>query len=375
MTKQLRNVFLCLLVLSIMAWSVSSTPSQVQAQSQKERLRLRELRASPSIKQTLSAIRTEIQQKGLRYKVGYTKALDKPKTKLLGDVDDPKLTPAWRRAVNERSIKLLRADEQARTAALKLDPTLRAKIPEFRLPVCSATARAFNWRDQGKVTPVQEQDCNNCWAFAAVAAYEASYLRRNGFTLDLSEQYINDCGQTDAGEDAGSCGGGLTAKALEHMAREGNVTEATVPYTATNQACTSPATPLDALAWGFVDASVEHPTTAQIKQAICTYGPVTTRMRVVSGNFFAYTENVYSEEVASDASGDGHAVVLVGWDDDLGAWLMKNSWGEDWGESGYCWIAYGSNRIGRHTAWVRAESRFYVLPKTMQLKSIPVKKK
>ncbi len=52
-------------------------------------------------------------------------------------------------------------------------------------------------------------------------------------------------------------------------------------------------------------------------------------------------------------------MVLVGWDDDRGAWLMKNSWGEDWGENGYCWIAYGSNRIGRQTAWIRAASRFY----------------
>jgi len=376
MTARWRNVFLCLLALSIMAWSVFSAPGQTQVQSQKERLRLRELSAPPAIKQTLSAMRTEIQQKGLRYKVGYTKALDKPKAKLLGDVDDPKLTVAWRRAVNRRSVELLKTDLEARTAALKTDPTLQAKMPEFKLPVCSAAYKAFNWRDQGKVTPVKEQDCGNCWAFAAVGAYEASYLLRNGVTLDLSEQYINDCGQTDASEDAGSCSGGLAAKALEHMVREGNATEAAVPYTGTNRACTNPATPQDALAWAFIDASVEHPTTQQIKQAICTYGPVTTRLRVVSGNFFAYTEGVYSENVASDTSGDGHAVVLVGWDDDRGAWLMKNSWGEDWGESGYCWIAYGSNRIGRQTAWVKAESRFYVLPRNYKLlqKIIPVKK-
>jgi len=372
MSRRWSKILLCALALGVMAWSVFSAPGQTQIQSQKERLRLRELSASPAIKQSLASMRKEIQQKGLRYKVGYTKALDRPRTKLLGDVDDPKLTPAWRRAVNERSSKLLAIDIEARTAALKANPALKARMPEFRLPVCSAASRAFNWRDQGKVTPVKVQDCNNCWAFAAVGAYEANYLIRNGVTLDISEQYINDCAQKDDGEDAGSCAGGLAAKALEHMAREGNVTETTVPYTATNQACTDPATPYDALTWGFVDPAVEHPTTQQIKQAICTYGPVATRMRVVSGNFFAYTEGVYSEEVASDASGDGHAVVLVGWDDDLGAWLMKNSW-EDWGEEGYCWIAYGSNRIGRQTSWVRAESAFYALP--LKMKAVPLKRK
>lgn len=377
MSKRWQKVFLCFLALGIITAAALSAPGQTQVQSQKERLRLRELSAPPAIKQALASMRKEIQQKGLRYKVGYTKALDKPKTKLLGDVDDPKLTPAWRRAVNERSVKLLNIDLEARTVALKANPALRAKLPELRLPVCSATYKAFNWRDLGKVTPVQEQDCNNCWAFAAAGAYEASYLLRNGVTLDISEQYLNDCAQTDAGEDAGSCTGGLAAKALEHMVREGNVSEATVPYTATNRGCASPATPLDALAWGFVDPSVEHPTTQQIKQAICTYGPVATRMRVVSDNLYAYTEGVYSEEVASDTSGGGHAVVLVGWDDDRGAWLMKNSWDEDWGEDGYCWIAYGSNRIGRQTSWVRAESAFYALPLNykLQLRAIPIKKK
>ncbi len=364
------KVFLCVLALAVFAWSAFSWPGQVQAQ--KERLRLRELNAPPAIKQTLAMMRTEIQQRSLRYKVGYTTALDKPKTRLLGDVDDPKLTAAWRRTVNQSSVMLLKRDAEAMTTALKSEPQLKAKLPEFQLPVCSATQRAFNWRDLGKVTPIKEQNCNNCWAFAAVGAYEASYLMRNGVTLDVSEQYINDCAVTDANLDAGSCSGGLAAKALEHMVREGNVSETAVPYTATNQGCTNPATPLDAVAWGFVDASVEHPTTQQIKQAICTYGPVATRMRVVSDNFFAYTEGVYEETVVSDTSGGGHAVVLVGWDDDRGAWLMKNSWGEDWGESGYCWIAYGSNRIGRHTAWVKAASRFY---KLAPLKIYPLIKK
>ncbi len=376
MSKRWLKVFLCFLALGVLAWTVVSATGQPQVQSQKERLRVRELSAPPAIKQALASMRQEIQQKGLRYKVGYTKALDKPRTKLMGDVDDPKLTPAWRRAVNVRAAKLLRVDQETQASALKLKPELKVKMPEFRLPVCSATYKAFNWRDRGKVTPVKDQDCNNCWAFAAVGAYEASYLIRNGITLDVSEQYVNDCGRKDDGEDAGSCGGGLAAKALEHMVREGNVAETAIPYTATNQACTNPATPYDAVAWGFVDPAVEHPTTQQIKQAICTYGPVATRMRVVSGNFFAYTEGVYNEAVASDASGDGHAVVLVGWDDDRGAWLMKNSW-EDWGEDGYCWIAYGSNRIGRHTSWIRAESVFYAMPMNYKLlqKALPIKRK
>jgi cathepsin L len=288
--------------------------------------------------------------------------MEKPLHLLLGDVDDPKITPAVRLKVNQKAVDLLKLDDEVRTAALKANPTLRARMPEFRLPVCSATRRAFNWRDLGKVTPVKEQTCANCWAFAAGGAYEASYLSRNGITLDISEQYINDCGLTDDATDAGSCSGGLAVKAFQHMVREGNVYETADPYTGTNQACSNPATPLDAVVWAYVDPAVDFPTTQQIKDAICAHGPVATRMRVVSDDFRAYTGLVYNEYVASDEAGGGHAVLLVGWDDDKGAWLMKNSWGTDWGEDGYCWIAYGSNRIGRHTSWIKAASRFYAIP-------------
>jgi cathepsin L len=41
-----------------------------------------------------------------------------------------------------------------------------------------------------------------------------------------------------------------------------------------------------------------------------------------------------------------HAVILCGWDDAKGAWLLKNSWGTGWGENGFMWIKYGCNKVG-----------------------------
>lgn len=58
-----------------------------------------------------------------------------------------------------------------------------------------------------------------------------------------------------------------------------------------------------------------------------------------------------------------HGVTIIGWDDSKHAWLIKNSWGTLWGdtggygtERGYMWIDYNTNNIGIATAWVDARS-------------------
>ena len=340
-------------------------------------LNQRELRAPAQIKQTLASMRQQIKRQGLKYKVGYTHAMEKPRASLLGDVDNPRITnKSERMKANEMASRILKQDAEAQAAFLKQNPTVVSKYPGIFpvKPICSASWKRFDWRTKNRLSPVREQTCGNCWAFAAVGAYEAAYKMRNGAFVDSSEQYINDCASADSGSDAGSCSGGLAVPALQHMVRVGNAKESDAPYTGTNLACTNPTTPYHAIAWGYVNPAQDFATRQQIKQALCEYGPLTTRLRVVSGNLFAYAGGVYNEPVASDSDGGGHAVVIAGWDDDAGAWLIKNSWGTDWGgdEQGYGWIGYNSNRIGRHTAWIKAKSRFYVLKPELMLQKQPV---
>ena len=58
----------------------------------------------------------------------------------------------------------------------------------------------------------------------------------------------------------------------------------------------------------------------------------------------------------------GHAIVIVGWDDNKRAWRIKNSWGTGWGEGGYAWIKYGANLIGHDTAWMQAADELFAAP-------------
>jgi hypothetical protein len=56
-----------------------------------------------------------------------------------------------------------------------------------------------------------------------------------------------------------------------------------------------------------------------------------------------YTSGVFNGSNCNQAN---HAVVVVGWDDAKSAFLMRNSWGSSWGESGYMYIKYGVNALG-----------------------------
>ena len=75
--------------------------------------------------------------------------------------------------------------------------------------------------------------------------------------------------------------------------------------------------------------------------------------------------------VFNETTGPGinHTISVVGWDDTRHAWLIKNSWGTDWGDSGFGYIGYNSNRIGRHTAWIKAASTFYSFGAIAELKA------
>jgi cathepsin L len=332
-------------------FGAGSASAQVQPYEQLE------LKAPVAVKQKLVLTRKRIQDKKLKFQVGYTYAAERGIKNITGG-KIPQVSAADARKTNALASKLVRIDDEAR---------LSAHLPNLQL-ACNPSARKWDWRRQGKVSPVKRQQCGNCWAYAAMSAFESSYLIRNAVTLDGSEQYI--VSNNDNG--AGTCDGGYSYKAIEFLVTRGTAPDSVMPDTGnTGSPNVSVETPYDGVAWGWVNESdVAHPSVQDIKTAVCEKGPVSTWIDA-GGTFGDYVSGIYDDDDDQQAGHQvgGHFVTIVGWDEDKGSWIIKNSWGQNWGETagfgserGYGFITYGTHKVGSYVSWIRAEGRDYKLP-------------
>ncbi|NIJ09936.1 C1A family cysteine protease [Saccharomonospora amisosensis] len=236
-----------------------------------------------------------------------------------------------------------RSDLPARMAeaalALEGRPVRAGHAPTPHLP------RAFDLRNvagRSYVTPVKDQgECGSCSAFGTVAALEttAAYTRgAPGLKLDLSEAHLF-FGHAAARE--AILPDGTWPDELFEDCRKLGVTFADYyPYTDDDAGALNPAwRDRVAKADGVVDLSSDP---AAIKEHIYGYGAVTACL-VVYDDLFHYTGGVYRH--TTEQTSGGHCVALIGWDDDAGCWIAKNSWGPEWGENGFLRIAYGEAYI------------------------------
>lgn len=219
-------------------------------------------------------------------------------------------------------------------------PEAAARVPVRSFEDAADLPTAFDWRGLEGTTGVRNQGgCGSCWAFAAVAQLESHVRIFDSRVLDLSEQAIVDCNTWGAG-----CGGGWMGAAYDVFISYGAVAEECVPYEASDSyPCTQGSCgPLARIA----DYTYIPNVVAQIKQAVYEIGPVTTGF-YVHDNFYNYTGGCWS---ADYSEAPNHGMLIVGWDDTAcggdGAWIVKNSWGPNWGLDGYCYIRYGVCGVG-----------------------------
>jgi C1A family cysteine protease len=204
------------------------------------------------------------------------------------------------------------------------------------------------------LTPIRNQgSCGSCVAFAACATVEGTALRETGKRLDLSEAYLFYCVAASQGRlCAGKKMGWFPKRALAAIKDHGVPDARSFLYRSGDQPCTASADwkkrAVRVRSWGRLE------TPADMKHWIATRGPAVGSIQVYE-DFQLYAGGTYSH-VAGDKLG-GHAICVVGYDDDKRHWIVKNSWGTGWGEDGFGRVAYGevgidSGMLGVHSVRV-----------------------
>ena len=325
-------------------------PAQAKTTGKTAEYSVQDVGAPPEVQKKLTALRQDIQQKNFHFRVGDSSAARRTLRQLAGTVApaDLKTRIARQRIVSSAH---LAAHPRVNAARLKLQADPNAPNP---------AKDTFDWSQLRVVGSVKDQElCGDCWNFATVGVFESMYAIRNGPSnlLELSEEQLLRC-NTESPQM--TCCGGWWA--FDYIRDSGLVGSVNLPYTSGNISCEtgSLSAPIpacgsvagrryQAAAWDYVDGADSVPETALIKKALCDHGPVISAVTVTPA-FQSYTGGLFDE---GNTGPINHAVMIVGWTPD--GWIVRNSWGNDWGNNGYILIAYKSNNIGYGAAWVEVD--------------------
>jgi len=209
--------------------------------------------------------------------------------------------------------------------------------------------RRFDLREEGKVSPVRDQEnSGTCWTFATYAAIESRLLPHE--TWDFSEDHL----ARQHGLDWDFNGGGNYFLSTAYLARwSGPILESDDPF-----------------GDGVSSSDIKEQKHVQevlflpwdmdaIKEALMSYGAIHTSIYAADEyeEMDYYNPNTYAYYYDGDKYSN-HDIAIVGWDDDFpadkfvntpagnGAFICKNSWGESFGDNGYYYVSYYDSVIG-----------------------------
>ncbi|XP_072960562.1 senescence-specific cysteine protease SAG12-like [Typha angustifolia] len=194
----------------------------------------------------------------------------------------------------------------------------------------TSPSATIDWRTMGAVTNVKNQEqCGSCWAFSAAAAMEGIVQIKTGALISLSEQLLVDCDNTNHG-----CNGGWPAKAFSFIIETGGLTtEAIYPYTGVEGTCDI--SKLSQPVASIIDYSIVPENNEALLMKAVFHQPVSVAIDAGGQEFQFYSGGIFTGPCGTELN---HAVTIVGYGEGIDGtsyWIVKNSWGESWGEGGY----------------------------------------
>jgi len=181
--------------------------------------------------------------------------------------------------------------------------------------------------------------CGSCWAFATIESFEdrLCIAGKASPLVPRSPQYLLDCDTAESG-----CNGGNPNSAWSFLVKYGSPSEACYPYQGAKKACPSKCSNGSALTTTKAAAVVTYSSIAAVQADIQAKGPVETYFMVYE-DFYYYKSGIYSPTTTTQVG--YHAVKVIGFGVDAKVgnyWLVQNSWGTSWGETGYFQIKAGT---------------------------------
>ena len=209
---------------------------------------------------------------------------------------------------------------------------------------------SLDWRDQGAVTPVKNQgQCGSCWAFSTTGAIEGAYQIKTGELKSFSEQQLVSCdNKRNGGSDLG-CNGGIMDSAFEYIDdNDGLCYEEDYKYTSgtTGKTGSCKKTCVED-SYSDVSRYVDvMPDSDEALMHALIEGPVSVAIQADQPKFQMYGSGVLPASDCGDKL--DHGVLVVGWgtENNMKYWIVKNSWGPEWGDDGYIKLEKGVEGSG-----------------------------